>query len=75
MPKYFTIVIRADDEKAACALVPGEKIGPNTIAACSLGDALSRNDSFKALIPIGLESKVCEIEQADLEAFLSADRT
>lgn len=70
MPKFFTIVIRADDEKAARALVPGEKIGPNTITACSLGDALTVNDKLKELIPADREDEVSAIEQQDLAAFM-----
>ncbi len=73
MQKYFTIVIRADDEKAARSLIPGVKVGPNPITACSLGDALTLNDKFKALIPVGLESKVMAIEEADLAPFLRAE--
>lgn len=73
MQKYFTIVIRADDEKAARSLVPGEKILGNTVTACSLGDALTLNEKFKALIPVGLESKVMAIEEADLAPFLRAE--
>jgi hypothetical protein len=69
MSKYFTIVIRADDEQAARALVPHEKIGPNTIVACSLGNALTVNDKLKELIPSHLENQVSDIERQDLAAF------
>jgi hypothetical protein len=65
MAKYLTIVIRADDEPAARQLVPGEKIGPNSITACSLGDALSLNDKFKELIS---DEKLDEAEAAESES-------
>ncbi len=68
--KYFTIVIRADDEHAARQLTPGEKIGPNTITGCSLGDVLSLNDKFKELIPANKEHEVSALEQASLYNFL-----
>lgn len=70
MSKYFTIVIRADDERAARALSPGEKIGPNTITSCSLGDALTLNEKLKELIPSEKEDEVSAIEHQDLAAFL-----
>lgn len=65
--KYFTIVIRADDEKAARSLVPGEVIRGNTIAACSLGNALTLNDKLKELIED--KDAVSALEQADLKPF------
>lgn len=76
MPKYFTIVIRADDDAqdhAARQLVPGEKIGPNTITACSLGDGLTLNEKFKTLIPSEKEDEVAELEAIDLAPHFPAD--
>ena len=67
MHKYFTLVIRADDEKAARSLVPGEIIRGNTITACSLGDALTLNDRFKQLVED--KDAVSALEQADLKPF------
>ena len=68
--KYFTIVIQADDEKAARQLVPGEKIGPNTITACSLGDALTLHEKIRELIPQEREDELVALEADDLKAFL-----
>lgn len=70
MNKYFTIVIRADDEKAARQLVPGEKIGPNTIVACSLGHQISVNEKLQALIPDDRDEEASAIEHDDLRPFL-----
>jgi hypothetical protein len=70
-PKFFTIVIRADDEKAARSLVPGELVRGNPITACSMGDAITLNDEFKKLIPDDKEEAVAAIEQADLAPFLA----
>lgn len=69
MSKYFTIVIRADDEQAARSLVPGEKLGNNTITACSLGDALTLNDKLRELIPEDKQDEVEQAEAEDLRAF------
>jgi hypothetical protein len=68
MGKYFTIVIRADDEKAARSLVPGESIRGNTITACSMGDAIALSDKFKELIAD--ENAVGALEYENLKAFL-----
>lgn len=70
MDKYFTIVIRADDEKAARKMVPGEKLGNNTITACSLGDALMVNEKLKALIPDDKDDEVTAVEMEDMRPFL-----
>ena len=75
MPKYFTIVIRADDELAARKLTPGEKVGPNTITACSLGDALTLNEKIKALVPESKEEELAELEAVDLAAFFPRSAT
>lgn len=48
--KYITIVIRADDEKAARSLVPGVLVLGNPVVACSLGHALRLNDKLNELI-------------------------
>ncbi len=73
MPKYFTIVIRAEDEHAARQLVPGEMIGPNRITGVSLGDALTLNECLKTLIPAEKEEAVQELEAKDLAAFFCPD--
>lgn len=70
MNKYFTIVIRADDEKAARSLIPGELIRGNPITACSLGDALTLNDKLKELIPSEKDDAVSELEMETLKPFL-----
>lgn len=70
MHKFFTIVIRADDEKAARSLIPGELIRGNRIVSCGMGDALSLNDKLKELIPAERENAVSALEQSDLAAFL-----
>lgn len=69
MTKYFTIVIRADDEKAARSLVPGEIIRGNIITACSLGDALTLNEKIKNLVPAEKEKDLSALEHADLFPF------
>lgn len=69
MAKYYTIVIRAEDDSAARQLVPGEKVGPNPIVGVSLGDALTLNDELKNLIPEDREDDVAELEAKDLAAF------
>lgn len=71
MNKYFTIVIRADDEKAARSLVPGEIIRGNTITACSLGDALTLNEKLKQLIPPEKDDAISTLETEDLKAFFA----
>jgi hypothetical protein len=70
-PKYFTVVIRADDEKAARSLVPGELIRGNPITACSMGDAISLNGEFKKLIPDDKEEAMLAVEQSDLAPFFA----
>lgn len=72
MSKYFTIVIRAEDEAAARRLVPGGKISGNVITACALGDALSLNDEFKKLIPDSMDDVIADLEAKDLAAFVRA---
>ena len=69
MSRYFTIVIRADDETGAHSarqLTPGERIGGAVITACSLGDAITLNDKFKEMIPAYADDAVSRLEQADI---------
>jgi hypothetical protein len=70
MKKYFTIVVRADDDAqdhaARRLLVPGEKIAGCTITGCSLGDALTLSERLKTLIPDDKEEDLSKLEQADL---------
>ena len=70
MRKYFTVVILAEDETTARGLVPGEKIGPNTIVGCALGDALSLNEKLRELIPDEKHAEVSAAEMADLKPFI-----
>ena len=70
MTKYFTIVIKADDEKAARQLVPGENIGPNKIVACALGDILSLKEQIETLIPDDKQHELSEMEHKKLLPFL-----
>ncbi len=67
--KYFTIVIRADDEKAARSLVPGELVRGNPIVSCSMGDVISLKNEFEKLIPDDMEDSMLAAQQANLSAF------
>ena len=69
MTKYITIVIRCDNEADALALVPGDKIGVNTIVGVSPGDAIAVIDKITDIMPAaGLEA-MCEIIAQNIEAF------
>lgn len=69
--KYFTIVIRADDESVARKLIPGEMIGPNKIVACSLGDALSLNEQLRQLVADDKDEEAAAAELENFSAFIN----
>jgi len=70
LPKFVTIVLRVNDEKAAKTLVPGVTIAGNTITATSLGDALALNTAFKAMIPQDRQSDAYAAERQGILPFL-----
>ena len=71
MTKYFTIVIRADNEVEARHLTPGQKIGLNEIVGVSLGDVLTLNDQLRELVSEENQAKADKVETDNIMAFLT----
>ena len=69
-PKFVTLILRVDDEKAARTLVPGVTVAGNPITAFALGDALALNTALSALIPPEKHAAAYAAERKDILPFL-----